>query len=236
MPDRGLTWNGRRMGERNRRRGAPEGPRRLLWAQAPAPPRVGPQRPAGGSAPDGPRIHLCPVRTDRGLRQTVPRILISGGLSAGTTTFVTTMCGAASPAGAVGDAGEVAFTQGRLPAVRLLGVPAARLRQLLRSQPQHGLIGAVVLADPRRLTDSFGLLDDVTHHRVPYLVAVNLREHAPRYPIEEIREVLAVDPAVPVIEADPRKRTHALGTLVCLVEYALRTAAGPPRPPAGSRS
>ncbi|WP_175647898.1 GTP-binding protein [Nocardia donostiensis] len=85
-----------------------------------------------------------------------------------------------------------------------------------------GAIGAVVLVDTRRLEDSFAAVDYFEARNLPFLVALNEFDDAPRYPIEDIRQALAVSGDVPILSIDARRREPAKQALVELTEYALR--------------
>ncbi|MFE3442399.1 ATP/GTP-binding protein [Nocardia sp. NPDC059180] len=85
-----------------------------------------------------------------------------------------------------------------------------------------GAIGAVVLVDTRRLEDSFAAVDYFEARNLPFLVALNEFDDAPRYPIEDIRQALAVSGDVPIMSIDARRREPAKQALVALTEYALR--------------
>ncbi|HLS77006.1 MAG TPA: ATP/GTP-binding protein [Nocardia sp.] len=86
----------------------------------------------------------------------------------------------------------------------------------------RGAIGAVVLVDTRRLEDSFAAVDYFEARNLPFLVALNEFDDAPRYPIEDIRQALAVSADVPILSIDARRREPAKQALVALTEYALR--------------
>jgi uncharacterized protein len=88
----------------------------------------------------------------------------------------------------------------------------------------HGAIGAVVLVDPRRLEDSFAVLDDVEQWRLPFVVAVN-RFGPMTHTANDIREALAVPDQVPVMFCDARQPLSAKAILHRLVRHTItRTA------------
>ncbi|MFC4377278.1 ATP/GTP-binding protein [Nocardia halotolerans] len=86
----------------------------------------------------------------------------------------------------------------------------------------RGAIGAVVLVDTRRLEDSFAAVDYFEARGLPFLVALNEFDDAPKYPLEDIRQALAVPADVPILSLDARRREPAKQALVSLTEYALR--------------
>lgn len=85
----------------------------------------------------------------------------------------------------------------------------------------RGAIGAIVLIDTRRLDESFAAVDFFEARQLPFLVAINEFDDAPRYPIEDIRAALAISEDVPIIPIDARDRESAKRALVAITEYAL---------------
>jgi signal recognition particle receptor subunit beta len=85
----------------------------------------------------------------------------------------------------------------------------------------RGAIGAVVLADTRRLPDCFPVLDYFESRGLPYVVAVNHFEGTPAFAAEDVREALTVAPGIPVLVMDARRRIPVVETLLALVRHAL---------------
>ncbi|KIF69425.1 ATP-binding protein [Streptomyces sp. AcH 505] len=85
-----------------------------------------------------------------------------------------------------------------------------------------GAIGAVVLADTRRLLDCFAAVEYFERRNVPFVVAVNEFEadDAYRYSPEEVRDALELKPDVPVLLCDARDPASARQVLITLVSYA----------------
>jgi signal recognition particle receptor subunit beta len=94
--------------------------------------------------------------------------------------------------------------------------PGARLWHDLA----HGAIGAIVLADPRRLEESFAVLDAVEHWHLPFVVAVN-RFGPMAHTANDIREALAVPGEVPVMFCDARQPLSARAILHRLVRHTI---------------
>src|SRR5690349_12176813 len=69
-----------------------------------------------------------------------------------------------------------------------------------------GALGAVVLADTRRLADSFVALDYFEARETPFVVAVNQWEGSFQYPIPDVRDALGISERVPVVDNDARNR------------------------------
>jgi signal recognition particle receptor subunit beta len=89
-----------------------------------------------------------------------------------------------------------------------------------------GALGAVVLADTRRLADSFPSVDYFERQRTPFIVAVNCFDGARRFPADAVRAALSLDPQVPVILCDARRFISCRDALVTLVEHAIRLLTG----------
>jgi signal recognition particle receptor subunit beta len=85
----------------------------------------------------------------------------------------------------------------------------------------RGAIGAVVMADTRRLEDSFPALDYFESLGLPYVVAVNHFEGTPLYGPEDVRDALSVSPGVPVVTMDARQRVTVVDALLALVGHAV---------------
>jgi uncharacterized protein len=85
-----------------------------------------------------------------------------------------------------------------------------------------GAIGAVVLADTRRLLDCFAAVEYFERRGVPFVVGVNEFEadDAYRYSAEEVREALELKADVPVLLCDARDPSSAKDVLIRLVQYA----------------
>jgi uncharacterized protein len=103
----------------------------------------------------------------------------------------------------------------------LFGTPGQRRFWFMWDDLVRGAIGAIVLVDVRRLQDSFATVDFFEAKGLPFLVAINDFDGAPRYPTEEVRKALSLPAAVPVITVDARQRDSAKQALIALAEYAL---------------
>ena len=103
----------------------------------------------------------------------------------------------------------------------LFGTPGQTRFWFMWDELIRGALGAVVLVDTRRVTDSFGPIDFFESRRVPYVVGVNCFDQAPRYAEEEVREALAVSPEVPLMLCDARQRSSVKQVLITVVEHAI---------------
>lgn len=103
----------------------------------------------------------------------------------------------------------------------LFGTPGQERFWFMWDELASGAIGAVVLADTRRLTGSFPAIDYFERRAVPFVVAVNCFEGAERHRPEDIAIALDLDPGVPVLLCDVRIRESSKQVLVALMEHVL---------------
>ncbi|MFI1101636.1 GTP-binding protein [Streptomyces melanogenes] len=103
----------------------------------------------------------------------------------------------------------------------LFGTPGQDRFWFLWDELAQGALGAVVLADTRRLEDSFAAIDYFERRGLPFTVAVNCFDDAARYPAEAVRSALDLDPDVPLMMTDARDREAVKDVLVAVVEHAM---------------
>ncbi|MFF1919580.1 ATP/GTP-binding protein [Streptomyces sp. NPDC058221] len=103
----------------------------------------------------------------------------------------------------------------------VFGTPGQQRFWFMWDDLVRGAIGAVVLADTRRLEDCFPALDYFESCGLPYIVAVNHFEGTPGFEAEDVREALTVPPHVPVVIMDARHRITVVEALLALVGHAL---------------
>ncbi|MEX0173739.1 GTP-binding protein [Streptomyces sp. LMG1-1-1.1] len=103
----------------------------------------------------------------------------------------------------------------------LFGTPGQDRFWFLWDELAQGALGAVVLADTRRLEDSFAAIDYFERRGIPFTVAVNCFEGAQRFPAESVRGALDLDPEVELLMCDARDRESVKNVLVAVVEHAL---------------
>jgi signal recognition particle receptor subunit beta len=187
------------------------------------------------------------VRSDRdGNPSRIPvalKILIAGGFGAGKTTMVgsvseirplqteevlTGVDGGDDLAGVEGkrtttvtmDFGRITITEDLQ--LYLFGTPGQDRFWFLWDELSQGALGAVVLADTRRLADCFPSIDYFEQRGTPFVVAVNCFDAERRFGAEAVGRALDLDPDVPVVLFDARETKAARNVLIELVEYVAR--------------
>ncbi|MGW0492434.1 GTP-binding protein [Streptomyces olivaceus] len=107
----------------------------------------------------------------------------------------------------------------------LFGTPGQERFWFMWDELSEGALGAVVLADTRRLEDCFAAVDYFERRSIPFVVGVNCFEGAARYPAETVRQALDLDADVPLVTCDARDRESVKDVLIGVVEHAMTQAA-----------
>jgi signal recognition particle receptor subunit beta len=90
----------------------------------------------------------------------------------------------------------------------------------------YGAVGAVVLADTRRIADCFASIDYFERSALPFVIAVNCFDGAPHYDPDDIRIALALGPVTPIVLCDARQRDSVKSVLTSLVRHAISKTSG----------
>ncbi|MFF3286693.1 ATP/GTP-binding protein [Streptomyces sp. NPDC003023] len=112
----------------------------------------------------------------------------------------------------------------------LFGTPGQERFWFMWDELSEGALGAVVLADTRRLEDSFSAVDFFERRGIGFVVAVNEFDGAYRYDPQEVRAAIDLRPEVPVVLCDARVAGSGIGALVTLVQHLLTKTTVVPGP------
>ena len=103
----------------------------------------------------------------------------------------------------------------------LFGTPGQHRFWFMWDDLVAGAIGAVVLVDTRRLADSFAAIDFFEDRGLPYVVGLNRFDGLVQHRIEDVREAMAIDPSIPIVDCDARDRQSVKRALIELVQLAI---------------
>ncbi|MGW4120108.1 GTP-binding protein [Nocardia sp. NPDC004711] len=150
---------------------------------------------------------IRPLRTEETITEASVGIDDMAGLPGKTTTTVAM------------DFGRITLNP-RL-ALYLFGTPGQRRFVPIWEDLAVGALGALVLVDTRRLEKADESLSILEERGVPFAVAVNDFDGAPKHPLDEVRDALDLDQGTPLMRLDARDRNPCLQSLITLVEYLL---------------
>ncbi|MFI6896999.1 GTP-binding protein [Streptomyces sp. NPDC050256] len=150
---------------------------------------------------------IRPLRTEERLSEAGRPVDDLDGVEAKTTTTVAM------------DFGRITLREDLV--LYLFGTPGQDRFWFLWDELAQGALGAVVLADTRRLEDCFAAVDYFERREIPFAVAVNCFEGADRFPTATVQAALDLDPQVPVLMCDARDRSSVRDVLVAVVEHAV---------------
>ena len=122
------------------------------------------------------------------------------------------------------DFGRITMAQDLI--LYLFGTPGQSRFWFMWDELAYGALGAVVMADTRRLADCFPSIDYFERNGMPFVVAVNCFDDARRYPSETMRSALNLTDDVPLLLCDARQRSSSRDVLVALVEHAVSRLSG----------
>src|ERR1700728_4144774 len=156
---------------------------------------------------------IRPLRTEEPLTESSTAVDSTVGVERKTTTTVAM------------DFGRITLRDDLV--LYLFGTPGQERFWFMWDELSLGALGAVVLADTRRLADCFPAIDYFERREIPFIVALNCFEGSRRYEKEDVRVALDLDPGMPIILCDARSRESAKEVLIALVEHVLSVADEP---------
>jgi signal recognition particle receptor subunit beta len=156
---------------------------------------------------------IKPLRTEEPLTQSSAHVDNVAGVERKTTTTVAM------------DFGRISLRSDLV--LYLFGTPGQQRFWFMWDELAIGALGAVVMADTRRLADSFAAVDYFERREIPFIIALNQFEGARRHDVEDVRAALDLEKTVPIVMCDARSRESAKQVLIALVEHVLMTADEP---------
>ncbi len=163
---------------------------------------------AGKTTLVGAVSEIRPLRTEEPLSEPGTHVDTLAGVERKSTTTVAL------------DFGRITIRENLM--IYLFGTPGQERFWFMWDELARGALGAVVLADTRRLADCFPSVDYFERRRMPFVVAVNCFDGARRYHPVDVRSALDLDPGVPVVLCDARVRSSGRDVLIALIEHALQ--------------
>ncbi|MFB7272334.1 ATP/GTP-binding protein [Streptomyces sp. NPDC056244] len=154
---------------------------------------------------------IRPLNTEEVMTQAGIGVDETAGLPAKTTTTVAF------------DFGRITLNE--LMVLYLFGAPGQERFWFLWDRLFSGTLGAVVLVDTRRMSESWYAIDRLEHHRTPFVVAVNRFDgDASSFSLDEIRQALSLPDHVPLVDCDARVRSSGKNVLITLVDHLYELA------------
>jgi hypothetical protein len=150
---------------------------------------------------------IRPLRTEEPLTESGRHVDSTAGVERKTTTTVAM------------DFGRITLREDLV--LYLFGTPGQERFWFMWDELALGALGAVVLADTRRLADSFPAIDYFERRDIPFIVALNHFEGSRKYTVDEVRQALDLDRRLPIILCDARSKDSAKDVLITLIEHVL---------------
>jgi hypothetical protein len=150
---------------------------------------------------------IRPLRTEEPLTERSKHVDSTTGVERKTTTTVAM------------DFGRITLREDLV--LYLFGTPGQERFWFMWDELALGALGAVVLADTRRLADSFPAIDYFERREIPFIIALNVFDGSRHYSVDDVRVALDLDPNLPIVMCDARSRESAKEVLIALIEHVL---------------
>jgi len=156
---------------------------------------------------------IRPLRTEEPLTESSALVDSTAGVERKTTTTVAM------------DFGRITLRDDLV--LYLFGTPGQERFWFMWDELVVGALGAVVLADTRRLADCFPAIDYFERRDIPFVVALNRFQGSREYSIDDVRAALDLEPSLPIVMCDARSRESSKDVLITLIEHVLSVADEP---------
>lgn len=103
----------------------------------------------------------------------------------------------------------------------LFGTPGQDRFGFMWDDLVEGALGAVILADTRRLEDVYHAIDYYEYHGVPFIIGVNQFSDGPRHRLDQVRSALNVEDHIPIVRFDARDLESVKEVLIRLLDMLL---------------
>jgi uncharacterized protein len=150
---------------------------------------------------------ITPLRTEEVITETSASVDDLTGIDHKTTTTVAL------------DFGRITIDSELI--LYLFGTPGQDRFWFMWDELSRGAMGAIVLADTRRLDNCFAALDFFERRHIPFVIGVNCFDGVQLYNVTEVRQALDVDRHVPMLLCDARERDSTKQLLITLVEHIM---------------
>src|SRR5215472_8586103 len=152
---------------------------------------------------------IRPLRTEEPLSEPSTGVDVLAGVERKSTTTVAL------------DFGRITIRENLV--VYLFGTPGQERFWFMWDELTSGALGAIVLADTRRLADCFPSVDYFERRNIPFVLAVNCFEGARCYEPAAVRSAVDLGEDIPLVMCDARQRASGKEVLIALVKHSLET-------------
>jgi uncharacterized protein len=150
---------------------------------------------------------IVPLRTEEMLSEISGGVDDTGGVEGKTSTTVAL------------DFGRITISDSLI--LYLFGTPGQERFWFMWDELALGALGAVVMADTRRLDACFPAVDFFERRQIPFILAVNNFFGEQLYTDDEVRDATDLDAHVPVIQCDARDRESGKAVLATLLQHLM---------------